>query len=130
MVRVTAARTITAAGAAITLCSLLAVGCGRPLQDLTGLESVQSVTSWLQLNGNKVITSMRGLENLAYVQNLEMVENPQLTTLSALGSVMHLSSLTASRNPRLPTCEVRALYRRAGGQELSVDGNNNTATCP
>jgi len=82
------------------------------------------------LTGNVVLTSMHGLENLTSVDNLDIEQNAQLTTLGALGAVTRLSYLTAARNPKLPTCEVRALFRRAGGQELVVTGNNNTATCP
>jgi len=36
----------------------------------------------------------------------------------------------ALNNPRLPACEVRALFARANGQMLYETGNNNAAICP
>jgi Leucine-rich repeat (LRR) protein len=123
-------KSLAAFGGQATKLDVLTISDNAQLQDLAGLESLQNVGSSIQLTGNRVLTSMHGLENLTNVQSLDIEQNAQLTTLSALGSVTRLYSLAASGNPRLPTCEVRALFRRAGGQDLYVSGNNNAATCP
>jgi hypothetical protein len=100
------------------------------LTSFAGLAGSAMMLASLTISDNAQLQDLAGLENLTSVDNLDIEQNDQLTTLGALGAVTRLSYLTAARNPRLPTCEVRALFRRAGGQELVVTGNNNTATCP
>ena len=113
-----------------TMLDTLTISDNTQLQDLAGLETLRSVVVSFQLTGNNMLTSMHGLENMTDALSLDIEQNPQLTSLGALGSLTRLSSLTAIGNQRLPTCQVRALFQRAGGQQLFVEGNNNAATCP
>ncbi len=107
----------------------LTISENAQLHDLAGLESVRTISGF-QLTNNRALTSLHGLESLSEVYSLDIEQNRQLTTVAALGSLTTLWSLTAVGNDRLPTCEIRALFRRTGGQYVHVEGNDSAATCP
>ena len=76
-----------------------------------------------------MLTDLKGLESVNSVERLSISTNARLASLRGLDNLSQLTTLDVETNRQLPACEVRAFFTRAGGQELTNTGNNNTATC-
>jgi len=84
----------------------------------------------VSITGNSVLQDLSGLESVAEIENFGIGMNQRLASLRGLENLMQLGNFDALNNPRLPACEVRALFARANGQMLYESGNNNAAICP
>lgn len=59
---------------------------------------------------------------------LIIVNNPQLRHI-AFDALTHTNGFLVSSNPRLPACEVLAIFAHVTGLSKGQSGNDNTATC-
>jgi hypothetical protein len=100
------------------------------LQDLTGLDGLKRCGGSVYLYSNAGLRSLHGLEALVEVGDISIREHPLLASVMALGSLTQLGIFDVEDNPRLPTCQVRAVFTTARGQQLYALGNDDAAACP
>jgi hypothetical protein len=93
--------------------------------DYPKLEHVLSVLEVLR-NGALQTLEMPALTEVA--QELFIQSNPQLRTI-AFDALEHADVFVVNGNPRLPACQVLALFERVRGFAHSQSGNDNTAPC-
>lgn len=89
---------------------------------------LEHVVSVLAVMDNAGLQSLE-LPALTEVANgLTVVRNPQLRHI-AFDALTHANSFGVSDNPRLPACEVVAIFAHVTGFGKGQSGNDNTATC-
>jgi hypothetical protein len=123
-------RNLTGLSANTELGSLM-LDANPELVSLTGLEMLTSLGYQLAISRNDSLTSLAGLENLTTVEIFVIAQNANLASVSALESLTNVGGeFSVIDNPRLPTCEVRALHDVTGGSPLTVMGNQGPTNCP
>jgi len=85
--------------------------------------------SSLYITNNATLQDLTGLESVTAADRLTISMNNRLANLRGLSALEQLGNFDALNNPRLPACEIRALFMRANGQMLYELGNNNAAIC-
>ncbi len=101
------------------------------LVDLGALSNLEDITSNIQIIENPVLTSLSGLEALRTVPSVTIYGNPELTTLALESLENPSSSLEITGNPKLPQCEVDALVTRMGATcSFYCDDNDSDGVCP
>lgn len=83
----------------------------------------------LRISNNAGLTSLAGLESLAFADWVTVNDNPLLTGLSGLSGLNAATYLYVENNIALPTCEALALQERLGTGG-DIDGNDDAGVCP
>lgn len=100
------------------------------LTDLSGLETLGSVTDVLSIIGNNGMTSLKGLNNLTTIGgHLVLDSNPALESLSDLNNLTLLQQmLTITDNVSLGTCAVAGIcaYLKTSSPDVVTIYGNNT----
>jgi Leucine-rich repeat (LRR) protein len=123
-------RNLTGLSPEINELGMIQVSDNPDIVSLTGLEALTSLFQ-LYVAVNDSLTSLAGLENLSSLDMFFIEENANLASLSALESLMSVDGeFAVVNNPRLPTCEIRALYAVTGGEPLTIMGNQGPTNCP
>ena len=106
---------------------------GTTLQEFTGLDRLQKITSNLVIKDNASLLNLDGITNLVSVENaLEIEGNTALESLVGLNNVLEVDYLTVKNNPVLPTCQAEELRDLLGEETLLgivIYGNDDTAIC-
>jgi hypothetical protein len=90
--------------------------------DLTGLSQLSSV-GMLRIDGNAVLTSLAGLENVDWADEVLIMQNPALESLAGLDSLNFVTvRLTLSFNASLPA--LTGLDQLQKTYDLVINGNS------
>ncbi|NJO00707.1 MAG: hypothetical protein HC880_02580 [Bacteroidia bacterium] len=95
------------------------------LRSLEGLNTLQKVTSWLEIRDNPALPSMRGLESLQTVRELRIINNDNLVSLKGLENLMEvIFKGEITNNSSLNNCcAIQSLLNLNPNQVLRI-GNN------
>ncbi len=63
---------------------------GADITDLTPLSQLNSITGFLRIQDNPLLTSFTGLQNITDVQSLEIINNDNLPNLNGLNSLTNI----------------------------------------
>lgn len=91
--------------------SVILIEDNESLTDLSGLETLTTVTDSFVIIGNNALTSLKGLTKLTTISGeLVLDSNPLLSNLNDLGGVTSmLQALNITNNENLGTCAVQAI---------------------
>lgn len=91
------------------------------LEDLSGLEGVSEV-DLLEIEGNSQLKSLKGLDNLTSIQNRGRIfSNPSLISLEGLERLAYIKTLSIVENDALQRVDLPALERTGDGTS-ATDG--------
>lgn len=101
---------------------------GNALSTLSFPSLTSSTT--IDMESNAQLTSI-DLPVLQSATSIQLFSNQLLNTVSA-ADLTSLSTLIASQNPNLPTCQLQRIATQSGATNVSISnqGNNDAATCP
>jgi len=90
--------------------------------------ALEHVISDLQVSHNTALQTIRMPALTEAADELFILSNPQLRTV-AFDSLEHAGVFLVDDNPRLPACQVVALFAQVRGFAHGQSGNDDTAPC-
>lgn len=103
---------------------------GNDITDLTPLNDIISITGGLILEDNPNLESLIGLENLQFVDEIQIINNHILTDISSLGDLdaQEITNIEIQNNPQLSSCGLDPFCTYiVGGGAFTI--SNNGVNC-
>jgi hypothetical protein len=95
------------------------------LTNLNGMNFGESSTLYLEISNCNGLTNLQGLEELIEVERLQILDNPELVSLSGIDNVSRVANFIAIQNNRQLRnfCALSNLFQSNGLSSWSVNGN-------